>query len=178
MLMSVFIPFRSFFFCCLFLFNSTDRLFYGIMILMYLVLLSRFYRYLFLISSSFSFLLCFSFYFARIFIFFFLPFFPLSPCYFVKITILDVDVDIHVFLYSFILSFRLPYLVLFLFLRLGPLSFPFHYFNSTRHLDKITTLDLDSDLPIYFQSSFPFFFFFFNVLFSLSLSLFSSSKLI
>lgn len=145
------------------------------MILVYLV--SRFYRYLFLICS-FSLLLCFSFYFARIFIFFFLLFFPLSPCYFDKITILDVDVDIHVFLYSFILSFRLPYLVLFLFLRLGPLSFPFHYFNSTRHLDKITTLDLDSDLPIYFQSSFPFFFFFFNVLFFLSLSLFLSLKLI
>ena len=83
------------------------------MILVYLV--SRFYRYLFLICS-FSLLLCFSFYFARIFIFFFLPFFPLFPYYFDKITILDVDVGIYclsfvLFLFYLFLSFS-PFLIL------------------------------------------------------------------
>ena len=82
------------------------------MILVYLV--SRFYRYLFLICS-FSLLLCFSFYFARIFIFFFLPFFPLSPCCFDKITILDVDIGIYSlsFILFFLLSFPFsPFLIL------------------------------------------------------------------
>ena len=116
MLISVFIPFRSFFFFVSFSFLILRR--YASFILWdydsgvsCLSFLSIFISNLLLFSSP-----LFLFLFRPDFYLLFPPFFPLSPCYFDKITILDVDVGIYclsfvLFLFYLFLSFS-PFLIL------------------------------------------------------------------